>query len=157
MEFNSQEDIEAPADFIWGKMTDTAFFERAALRRGADLTRKDGGSEFTLGAKWHVGFSFRGKYREFDLEVIEIEPPDMMVVELTSRNIRSVTRVELVPLSKTRTRIVTKSDVKAKTLSARLLLQSLRLARGTVERRAKTRSAELVQRLEESYRQSRAL
>ncbi len=156
MEFNSQEDIEAPVDFIWGKMTDTAFFERAALRRGADLTRTDGGTGFGLGAKWHVGFSFRGKYRELDVEVIEIEPPDMMVVELVSKNIHSATRVELVPLSKTRTRLTTKADIKAKTLSARLLLQSLRLAKGTVQRRAKTRSTELVRRLEESYRQSRA-
>lgn len=59
-----------------------------------------------------------------------------------------MTVVDLVALSRTRTRLFVSMELRPTTLSARLLLQSLRLAKGRLTGRLKTRMAEFGQRIE---------
>ena len=64
MKSSTREDIEAPIDYVYARVTDFQGFERQALRRGADVQRIDGGSAIRLGAAWDVAFKFRGKDRK---------------------------------------------------------------------------------------------
>ncbi|MEO1026387.1 MAG: SRPBCC family protein, partial [Pseudomonadota bacterium] len=50
--------------------------------------------------------------------------------------------VDLVALSKARTRMLVSLDLKPTTLSSRLMVQSLRLAKGSLNRRFKARVAQ---------------
>jgi hypothetical protein len=62
-----------------------------------------------------------------------------------------VSKVELVPLSPTRTRLMVETVLSPKTLAARLLVQSLKLAKSSLTQRYKSRIAALSEEIEESY------
>ncbi len=151
MRFSAREDIEAPIEFVFGELTDFSNFERAAMRRGVDIRREDGMNTVCVGAKWHIGFRFRGKPRVADVEMSQFENPEGYEVSFESGGIEGGSVVELVPLSPQRTRVLVRLDLKPKTLSARLLLQSLKLAKSNLTHRFKTRIADFAEDIETAY------
>lgn len=139
MKFSAREDIEAPIEFVFSQICDVAPLERAAMRRGAELERLDQGGAIGLGSAWRLAFSFRGKKRNVAARVTGFDTPHEIVIGSESAGIDGITKVELVPLSTRRTRIVFGQELKSNTLAARLLLQSLKLAKGQLEARLKKR------------------
>ncbi|MBA84629.1 SRPBCC family protein [Thalassobius sp. S69A] len=135
MEFTTQQDIDAPSEFVFECLSDFQSFEKAALRRGADVQRVDNLAELGLGARWDVAFSFRGKSRDVSVELVEFAPSDKAAYRASGQGIEAVMGIELVPMSRSRTRMVTTVGMEAKTLSARLLLQSMKLAKGQIGKR----------------------
>lgn len=152
MKFSTREDIEAPIDFVFIKVTDFVGYERSALRRGADVKRLDTAAKVGIGAKWAVQFTFRGKPRSVQAEISSYEAPNGFSVDATSPSIDGVTEIELVPLSRNRTRVSVTLELKPKTLSARLLVQSLKLAKSNLTTRFKTRVSVFAEDIEESFR-----
>jgi hypothetical protein len=67
----------------------------------------------------------------------------------------SATMVELVALSPKTTRVSVAVDITAKSLSARLLLQSLKLAKGNLNRRFARRVTEQVRSIEDEFKRGR--
>jgi len=140
MKFNAREDIEAPIDVVFARLTDFDQFERQALRRGASVRRINSG-EIETGSTWDIAFTFRNKERRMRAELTELEEPNNLNVAFQSSGISGVTKVELVQLSPRRTRLAVTIDLSAKNFSARLLIQSLKLARSTLAKRFKNRVA----------------
>lgn len=155
MKFSSREDIEAPIDYVYARATDFAGFERQALRRGAEVKRLDGDGLYDVGSKWDVAFKFRNKDRQMQVEVATLDDPNLMIVETTAQGLDTIARVELVSLSPKRTRIVIGLELSAKSLSARLLLQSLKLAKSSLTNRFGSRIKTFAQTTEEDYRKGR--
>ncbi len=151
MEFTAREDIDVPIEQAFEMVTDFEVFERSALRRGAEVTRLDALSRPGVGAKWNISFEFRGKPREVDLEVTGFDRPNEIALHGKAQGIESDVKVELVALSRTRTRLQFWTGLKANTLSARLLLQSLKLARGTLNTRLSKRITGLRRDMEDRY------
>lgn len=151
MEFTTQKDIEAPADYVFECLSDFESFEKAALRRGADVQRVDGGAALGQGALWDVGFEFRGKTRKLSVELVEFEPVDKACYKAVGQGIEAVMAIELVPMSKNLTRMVTNVQMEAKTLSARLLLQSLKLAKGQIGKRFDGMMADYAKQLKKRH------
>jgi hypothetical protein len=77
-----------------------------------------------------------------------------MVLESTSPGLLGQMRFELLPLSRSRTRILVELEIKPLNLSARLLVQSLKLAKNTLTRKYKLRVAEQAKAMEERYSRS---
>lgn len=152
MIFTTKEDIEAPREHVFAAVSDFDRFERQALRRGAEVSRLDGLTAPSLGMTWHIAFRLRGKRREIEVELIEHDPPNRMIFESRSPNIAGQMIVDLVALSRNRTRLGLDIELKPKTLSARLLVQSMKLAKGNLNKRFKQRVAEFAKATEESYR-----
>ena len=96
-------------------------------------------------------FQMRGKERQLDLEIIKFAPPTDMVVSLNSKNITGFVTCELFALSRARTRMVFAIEVKPLTLTARLLVQSLRLKKKSLDRKFKERVGELIADMEKRY------
>jgi len=151
MKFSAREDIEAPIDFVFEQISDFSGFERAALRRGAEVRRLDPAGGFGPGAAWEIAFDFRGKRREVEARVTRFDVPNEIVVGSVSSGIDGLTTVELVPLSKRRTRLSFAVELKPATLSARLLIQSLKLAKGQLDGRLKGRIKSLAGDIEGRY------
>lgn len=151
MEFTAREDIDVPIEQAFEMVTDFEVFERSALRRGAEVARLDSLTQPGVGAKWNISFEFRGKAREIALEVTEFDRPNEIALHATAQGIQSDIKVELVALSRTRTRLQFWTGLKANTLSARLLLQSLKLARGTLNTRLAKRMKNLRRDMEDRY------
>ncbi|MEH6645145.1 SRPBCC family protein [Sulfitobacter sp.] len=151
MKFSTKEDIEAPIDAVFKMLCDFEMFERAAMRRGAEVQRTDMKSVPGVGMGWQTAFSLRGKRRQVEIEMITFDKPNEMVFECRSQGLISLMTVELVALSRSRTRIMMSFDVKPLNLSARLLVQSLKLAKTSLNKKYKLRVAEFVKSLEERH------
>jgi carbon monoxide dehydrogenase subunit G len=154
MKFSTKEDLEIPIDDVFQMLSDFDGFERAILRHGADVSRTDKMENVGVGMSWKARATVRGKKREFDAKLVEFDRPNQMLFDVKTNSMASTFLVELVAMSRLRTRMRIELDVKPQTLSARLLMQSAKLARNTLNRRYKTRIAHFASDLEERYKKS---
>lgn len=154
MKFSTQEVMDAPVEDAFALLTQFDLIERAVMRRGVDVQRVDALEAPGVGLKWRSNFVLRGRPRTLDLEVVVYEPPHRMVMALSSQGFQGDTRVELIALSKTRTRVMVSVEVRPLSLPARLLLQSLKLTKSTLNQKYKDRVAHHIRELEEQYRHS---
>lgn len=152
MQFTAKEDVEAPIEFVFEQLSDFQSFERSALRRGAEVQRIDRKTKIGPGMAWEASFSMRGRTRELQLELTEYDPPFGMVFSSRSPNMGGHMSIELVALSRGRTRMSLEIELKPKTLSARLMVQSLKLARSKLSKRFRERVASFAEELEDRYR-----
>ena len=152
MEFVSKEDIDAPIQQVFEMLTDFESFERAALRRGAEIQRADDLQEPGPGMAWDISFMMREKLRNARLSLTEFDPPNGMVFSAADKGLEGVIGLELVALSRTRTRLVLRINLSATTLPARLLLQSLKLGKNKLETKFRLRMADFITELEERYK-----
>ncbi len=152
MKFVTKEDIECPIAHVFAQSADFAGFERQALRRGANVRRVDQSQHYGLGSGWDVIFKFRGKERQMKAVVTAWDPPNGYAVQSTSSGIEGTVLVELVPLSRGRTRLSLSIELVPKTIAARIMVQSLRLARGTLQRRLDLRMSDYASDIVERYR-----
>lgn len=152
MNFSAKEDIAAPADYVFGAITDFAAFERSALRRGAEVQRIDTLRVPGPGMQWAASLVMRGRPRDVALELVTMDRPNGILFELQSGAIGGTFRVDLVPLSRGRTRMSVALDLAATTLSARLMMQSLKLAQTKLSKRFRERVAAFAEDAEERYK-----
>lgn len=155
MNFATKEDIEAPAAVVFAMLTDFTTIETAALRRGIDIRRTDTLQSPAAGMGWVTGFEFRGRKRKADICMTECDPHSYLQFDSVSGGLTIQARIELVALSRTRTRLSVQADLGASTLSARLLVQSLKLARNNLTKRFRLRVADYAKELEDRYQKMR--
>lgn len=154
MKFSTKEDLEVPIDTVFDMLSDFEGFERAAMRHGAEISRLQPAVPAGRGTGWRVKATFRGKRRDFEVHVSEFDRPNQMSFEAMSDGMKGAFLVELVALSRNRTRMRMELDVRPKTLAARLLMQSAKLARNSLNRRYKTRIAHFAEDLEDRHKRS---
>lgn len=152
MKFSTREDIDATIDEVFESLCAFETFELQATRRGAKVRRVDALTAPGVGCTWDVQFSMRGRQRKLDLVLDIFDRPNQMGFSATSDGIDSRFDVELIALSRTRTRMSIGVDLRPKTLAARLLVQSLKLAKATLTKRFKLRVAEHAKLLEDRLR-----
>lgn len=154
MKFSTNEDIGAPIDAVFEMLCDFEAFERAAMRHGAEVQRVKDMATPGVGMTWNAAFQMRGKPRQMELELVSFDRPNEIVLESTMPGMLGNTSFELIALSKTRTRVKVVMEIKPLTLSARLLVQSLKLAKNSLTKKYKLRIAEFAKTLEDKYHKS---
>jgi carbon monoxide dehydrogenase subunit G len=154
MQFSTKEDIEAPIADVFRIVSEFGAFERLAIRRGAEVERVQDFSPPREGMSWRVNFLMRGKLRKVDVKLVEYTEPTVLRFEGISGGIDSVATMELVALSAKRTRLGVVFNMKPKTLSARLLVQSLKLAKSNLTKRFKLRVADYAKSVEDRLSQT---
>ncbi len=152
MKFSSREDIEVPVADAWAVLADFEGFERAAMRRGAEVQRKDEDGR----PAWSASFLFRGKRRNVLLRQDRAEPPGLLAFSGEGRHLGGTMSIELLELGPRRTRMTVTTDVRPISLAARLFLQSLKLARGRVVKKYQSRIAQLANMIEARARGQKA-
>jgi len=155
MHFSSKTDIEAPSEFVYAVLSDFEGWERAAMRRGAEVHRTDKLRKTAPGMSWSVTFRFRGKERVLDLQLVTLDPEAKMGFKGQGKLIEADVVMDLLSLAPKRTRLSLSFDIKPKTLGARLLLQSLKLAKTKVQIRLNKRMVQLATDIEMRYASSR--
>jgi len=156
MKLSHREDIAVPADFVFGRITDFNGMTRKAMRKGAHVQRLDRLSEPGVGMSWKANFTYRGRERELTSVVTAFERPGGFAVESIVGGLESVTVVDLLALSPTQTRLTLSVSMNATSMTARLLLQSLKLARGTLAKRLGVRMSDLAKSIEADFRDARS-
>ncbi len=143
MKLSAREDIDAPIGAVFDRLADFAGWERAALRRGAEVRRADAMDRPGRGTGWTVQFTYRGKPRRIAIRLDEMITPTRLAFSGGGPNLDGGLTVELIEMAPRRTRVTTKLEIKPRTLVARLFVQSLRLARGRVEARFRARVSQI--------------
>ncbi|MHC0052384.1 SRPBCC family protein [Actibacterium sp. D379-3] len=137
MKFSTREDIAAPMSQVFAAVSDFDVFERAILRRGVELSRTDMLPGPGPGMTWKSRFTYRGRPRELTAELTHYQTPELLVMKSHSAGLDGALTVELLQLSPRQTRMAVALDLKPNTITARLFLQSLRLAKSSLTRRYK--------------------
>ena len=154
MQFTGKEDIEAPIDAVFAEITDFTRFERGAMRRGAEVERTDSLTEPGIGMSWQTRFKLRGRMRDVTLRLSEYDPPNGIVIEAEAATVEAAMRVDLVALSRARTRINVDLSVTPRTLAGRLMIQSMKLAKGNLSKRFRLRVADYAMDVEDRRKRS---
>lgn len=151
MKFSTKEDIDAPIEAVFEMLCDFESFERSAMRRGAEVQRVDEKTKPGIGMMWDATFEMRKKKRDLRIEMVTFEEPTEMAMACQSKGLSGTMSIDLIAMSKTRTRINVVIDMKPLNLSARLLIQSLKLAKASLTKRYKLRVAEYAKGMEDRY------
>ncbi|NVO24542.1 SRPBCC family protein [Donghicola sp. C2-DW-16] len=150
MKFSTREDIDLPIDQVFAQVSDLDQFERAALRRGVKIRRLDDSTQPKVGMAWEMDFVMRGKERHLDAQLTGFDAPNGMTFEGKSGGMTHHLMVDLTPLSKKRTRLQIELDLKPRTLPARLLIQSFKLAKQSLNKKFKQRIASFARDVEKA-------
>ena len=153
--FSSKTDIEAPTEFVYSVLSDFEGWERAAMRRGADVSRTDKLRQPGVGMGWTVRFRFRGKDRNLSIGLVTLDPEAKLAFKAEGKLIEANLVLDLMSLAPKRTRLSFSVEVSPKTLGARLLLQSVKLAKTKVQMRLNKRMEQLATDIEVRYASSR--
>ncbi len=148
MKLATKKDIEAPIAKVWAALSDHEAWERSAMRRGVDVVRTDKLANPGPGMSWTSRFAYRARTRKADMKLTEMTGPGLLAFTLASDAVDVATKVELIEMSARRTRMHLTSEVKPRSLGARLFLQSLRLARAKVDRKFDAKVGQLALELE---------
>jgi hypothetical protein len=151
MKFSTRQDIDAPADFVFAQLTDFEALERQAMRRGIEVERKSYSQPRGIGAGWTIQVPFRGKTRDVTAEITEFDASNALTANAVSGGVDMLLEIELVPLSNNRTRVSFGYDVRPQTLPARLLVQSVKFAKSSLQRRYERRIGKFADLIAERY------
>jgi carbon monoxide dehydrogenase subunit G len=151
MKFSTREDIEAPIEHVFQHVSDFDGFERQALRRGAEVLRQDTYGKPGIGSEWTLKFPFRGKERLVLAQITKFDGPNGYVADTEGGGLDGKVTVDLVALSPRRTRMNIVFDLTPKTLTARLLVQSLKFAKSNLNKRLANRVWVFAQDIEDKY------
>ena len=157
MKFSTKEDMEMPIADAFALFSDFDQFERSALRRGVDVKRTDSLFKRSVGMKWASSFKFRGKQRNVVAELIGYTPPESYEIELQSNDLAGYGTLELMALSKSRTRATMTIEMKAKSLSGRLMIQTMRFGKSRLDKRFHKKAAEFVKVIEREHHSNRRI
>ena len=151
MNFTSKQDINAPAEHVFSQLADFDFYESYAMRLGAQVERLEYYSEPQPGMSWNIKGHIRGKERDLELTLDTYRPIDTLAYVCTSNSLSAVINFNIIPLSKTETRMKISVNVQAKGLSARVALQSAKLAKKTLDRKFNSRMHDFANKIGEKY------
>ena len=154
MKLTAKTDLEVPAAFVFATLVDHPSWERDAVRNGAEIERPPGSPVTGLGAAWRVRGQFRGKARKVLLTVTELVENQRVVLTLDGPTIEGSARFEVMVLSPRRSRLRVDVEFKPKTLSARLFINTMRLAKGRVQAKFETRLGQIGERIKDRYERS---
>ena len=152
MRLATKQDIEAPITDVFRILTDYEGWERAFMRRGAEVARVDKLNAPGAGMRWKTRFSYRSKVRDMEVELTQMEAPALLRFAGVSQSLEGVASLELMELGGKRTRMHMIIEFSPRGLAARLFLQSLRLARARLDRKFDQRAAQLAGEIEARYR-----
>ncbi len=148
MRFTARQDIAAGPSEVFAALSDFAAFERAALRRGAEIVRLDRRVEPGPGMSWQGALPWRGRMRRFVGELKDFRPATALAWQVESGGFRLLLGIGLIPLAAGRTRISVELEVRPETLPARLKLQAARLQKHKLTDRFRQRVLDFAQGVE---------
>lgn len=138
MKFSTREDVAASASDVFAALADFDVHERLALRRGADVVRKDQLGAPGVGMEWDISFPYRGRRRRAETTITHFEPDTGLAFEANIGGLDCVGEIDLVALGPSKTRMHVSFDVKPQTFRARMLIRGLKLAKGNIATRFKS-------------------
>ncbi|PIB26049.1 hypothetical protein BFP76_13865 [Amylibacter kogurei] len=151
MELKTKRTVQAPVEMVFQEFSNFVWFESVALSRGLDIERTDALLDVQEGISWHLSGRIRGKQRDVDINVTKYNPPRATGFRCESKAIDSQIDIRFTPDGPARTKVKIIIAPTAKNISARLMLQSVKLAQKTIEKRISSRMKDFCASIEKKY------
>ncbi len=152
MKFRNDVDVSVPIELVFKEASDFTAIEKLAIRRGLDIQRLDTLSTTGPGMVWDVAFEFRGKQREMDVELTQFDAPDEMKLVSRSSAFKGTMVLEFLALSRTQTRVSVELEMKPQNLTARLMMQSIKIMRSNLMKKLRKRMNEWARGIENRHK-----
>ncbi|SFR08945.1 hypothetical protein SAMN04515673_105154 [Poseidonocella sedimentorum] len=143
-----------PIGVLYGRISDVDMLERLALRRGIEVQHRASTPRFAAGAVWDVRFHLRGRDRTLVTTLTGLEAPHSLRVEAVGTGLDAALAVDLVALSRSRTRLALDFVIRPRSMPARLLVQTMKLSRRRLKQTLTDRLEGVARRIENDYRRA---
>jgi len=154
MKFTGKTEIEATLNDTFAAIADFEMFENHARQSGAKVARVDDLTSPGPGMMWDIRTKIRDRNLRIQMELVDYDPPETLDFLGSTGGMDLALTIGLVPLTARRTRVAVTLDVKPRSLSARMLVQSARVTKGRLTRRYRDRIERFGQLLEARIRTS---
>lgn len=139
MKFVTEQIVASPRDAVFAALTDFARFEREAASSGVEVHRSDTLTRPGPGMCWRARFDLHGRRRELIAEIVRINHPCDLLFSGKVGGLVGELVFELAETGVNETRLMVELNLRARSITAKLLLQSIKLTRSNVARRFRRR------------------
>lgn len=147
MRFSTRIDTEIPAPGLFDIISNFSRSERVLAARGVSTRRIDPAQEPGTGLGWAVDFDWRGQRRGMRLDVTRFDRPSHVTLDGQSDQFDLSIAMTVVALSRVRSRLLFETEVRPRTMRARLLIQTAKLGKPQLDRRYARQIADFVAHL----------
>lgn len=150
MDISKKFEINTPADFAFGKLTDVKTItmnlpSNVVMRADSDH------SSFDVGSKWIVRAQRTGRNFTINSEVTKVIAPSEIEFFSASNRIESVVNIKINPISTSKSQMEFDVRLKPRGLLGRILLQSLKASRSRIDARLDSMASKVSDFFETSY------
>jgi uncharacterized protein YndB with AHSA1/START domain len=141
MRFKATETINGPIEAVFDDFTDIRRIEQELTDHGVGLERLDSDTGLVSGASWHTVINLRDRRRDAEAHLVDVERPKALRLEGKSGGMLMETSFEFTEVGPNATELEVVVNLRARSVSAKLLLSSFRLARSRMVRGMRKRVA----------------
>lgn len=151
MQFKYAQEIDAPAEYVFARITDFKKFENHSGPTGFSFKRQ-GRLPVRIGTRWDISVPVRGRTRRFSAELSEYIPPRTVSYKSASLKYEGVMSLSVKPVSSTSCRLELQIVAKSSSFATGLVFNTIRMARRRINRRARNGMEKFAKRLAREYR-----
>ena len=150
MQFKHSQDINAPVDYVFKRMTD---FPRFEGQTGKDRIsfKRIGRAPVHIGTRWDISVPYKGRNRKFTAELSQLIAPRVVSYRSTSPKYQAALSLTFTPLGAGSCRMDMLLVAQSRSFSTGMVFKTIRLARKRINRNIRTRMEVLAQKLEDRY------
>jgi len=153
MQFKHVQEINAPIDYVFARMTDFTGFEQRSGRGEFSFSRV-GRSPVQIGTKWNVCIPVRGRKRKFPAELSEYVAPSVVSYRSKSRTYNAVLSISFTPLSASICNMEMQIVAQSRSFATGMIFNTLRLARKRINKSVRDRMQVIADKIADDYRNS---
>jgi hypothetical protein len=135
MQMSTTEVLHGHIEKVFEALCDFPAAERAAMDRGVTVQRLDALGAAAEGVRWTLGFFARGRDREAEIELTKFTRPTLMRYEGHVGGLLFEATVACRVADSNATEVTVTTKLRARSMSAKVLIQSMKLARARVVQR----------------------
>ncbi len=151
MQFKYTQEINAPAEYVFARITDFKKFENHSGPTGFSFKRQ-GRLPVRIGTRWDISVPVRGRTRRFAAELSEYIPPRTLSYKSSSMKYEGVMSLTVKPISATSCQLNMQVVAKSRSFATSLVFNTIRLARRRINKRMKFEMTKFAKRLASDYR-----
>ena len=142
MKLSTRADTDASVETTFAALTDFERHEYRLQRKEIEIRREPTTERVAVGCMWHATAFWQGRTYTAQSELVTLEKPQSLAIETMCRGVNCLSVIDLLSLPEGGTRIFVSLDLSPTTLSSRLRIQTLRLARGRMSAKLAARVRE---------------
>ena len=132
MKIGATKDFKRARGKVFDSFADPVRMDAVFGEKGANLRREGPGGPGTV---WHLDVVSGGKERAIAITLVDMEKPDVIRMRLTSEMVDADVAFVFSDLPERGCQVSAEIDLAPRTLTARVAIQTLRLAKGKVEQK----------------------